>query len=469
MPAASLVLLWVSLLTTAQDRAELVRQLGSPRYAEREAAGSTLRALGREALDVLRPARESRDPEVRNRASDLVAEIEAGLLVEPTLVRLRYRQQTIAEIVRDLESQSETSINFLPETAPEWTTRRLTLERPEPVPLWTALDELCRAGGLFLSPVGPIMMGPPATVPRAPAVAALTPIAAPLPPDEVSGPFRVSVHNIEYHKGRLFQPAGPLGTVPAPVAPNGGGRPGQPAGLPTAGVTTESFQITLQLQAEPRISVAQEGPARLLEAVDDLGQSLVPAQAAQAVPNAGGFQNLSGGGSTPLQVPLPLSMPRRPGTTIKRLKGKIPVAVIARKPGPLVIPLTEKDKLFENGSIAIKIHGVKQEQAQGFTLIDLTVKSKVEAEPNRVGFGPEFMIFRHNPGNPQSQVELVDDQNRPLQQWFAIQPQPGNDGMRMTVRVMPSPNVGPPAAIRHYELSRTSTDVDFELRDIPMP
>jgi uncharacterized protein (TIGR03067 family) len=55
---------------------KLVRQLGSPKFDEREAAAGRLEALGEPALEALRKALRSEDPEVRRRARGLVDAIE---------------------------------------------------------------------------------------------------------------------------------------------------------------------------------------------------------------------------------------------------------------------------------------------------------------------------------------------------------------------------------------------------------
>jgi len=68
-------------LLAPPDAAEidrLVRQLGSPRFAQREAAAKGLEAVGEGALDALRKAAGgSKDPEVRRRAGLLVEAIES--------------------------------------------------------------------------------------------------------------------------------------------------------------------------------------------------------------------------------------------------------------------------------------------------------------------------------------------------------------------------------------------------------
>ena len=62
---------------TASDIARLIAQLGSSRFAEREAAGKKLAAIGEPALERLRQAaQQNPDPEVGRRAEALVASIE---------------------------------------------------------------------------------------------------------------------------------------------------------------------------------------------------------------------------------------------------------------------------------------------------------------------------------------------------------------------------------------------------------
>jgi hypothetical protein len=61
---------------------ELVARLGSPRFAEREAAAESLKRLGDAALPALREARSARDPEIRIRATKLREEIEADTLLK---------------------------------------------------------------------------------------------------------------------------------------------------------------------------------------------------------------------------------------------------------------------------------------------------------------------------------------------------------------------------------------------------
>ena len=76
MAGISLVL--AMLLGQAPDRdpADLLRQLGSATYAEREAAMAALEELGPAALPALRAAGRSKHPYVRHRAAASIATIE---------------------------------------------------------------------------------------------------------------------------------------------------------------------------------------------------------------------------------------------------------------------------------------------------------------------------------------------------------------------------------------------------------
>lgn len=61
------------------DLPALIRGLGADLHQERERASAALRAAGDSALEVLREATTSDDPEVRHRASVLLSELELGI------------------------------------------------------------------------------------------------------------------------------------------------------------------------------------------------------------------------------------------------------------------------------------------------------------------------------------------------------------------------------------------------------
>src|SRR5262245_47460051 len=76
----------------AREAAQLVEKLGSADFAEREAAMKRLDELGAIALDELRAACKSDNPEIADRAKELVRKIERRVssdkALAPTTVEL---------------------------------------------------------------------------------------------------------------------------------------------------------------------------------------------------------------------------------------------------------------------------------------------------------------------------------------------------------------------------------------------
>ena len=93
-----------------------------------------------------------------------------------------------------------------------------------------------------------------------------------------SGPFRVSLISLHYQRDVAFNSvvAGFPRRVAVPPAPVP-----LPPGLNIAAAegpsVSEQFYAQVQVAAEPRLSLSLNGPLKILEAVDDRGQSLLPA------------------------------------------------------------------------------------------------------------------------------------------------------------------------------------------------
>lgn len=476
MHIAHLVL--ISLLTFAGPSPEdLVTRLGSPRFSEREQAASTLRDLGRDALTALRAARQADDLEVRTRVRALIEEIETNLMVQPTRVRLNFQDQPIADVAHALGEQANVTINLVENNLVALRNTRVSLVESEPVPFWKALEELCQAGHLQINQ-GVQIVGVGATN-RQP-VLNLIPSALPTPPSATSGPFRVAVTSLVDHKERNFTPTTPI-AIHAPIAirngvivhrrvnPNANAKHNDSR----PGVTSENFSMSLLVMAEPRMSIAIDGAVKVIEALDDLGNSLALPDAAGPIQHNSGYNGMAHvNGSTNLVLPVPLKMPEKPGRSIERFKATIPVVVMARKDDPLVVPLdaANRDRTFKNENITLTIHDVTQEPGQPFINIDLSFHflQPIADGPHGGAISQEFLTFRQNHANSQNQIEILDDQGRPYHQWFPFQPHPSDDGTRMSVRLMPADGVGPPAQIRFYDLSRTATEIDIELSEIPL-
>jgi hypothetical protein len=425
--------LWTLLgSATESDASALVSRLGAGRYAQRRAAAEALERLGRPALPALRKARAARDPEVRARAAELVERIESGLMVRPTLVRLDYRERPLPEVVADLSRQSGMSLTLDPEGIREWTGRRVTLREPGPLPFWDALDRLCREARLHFE-VGPRL---------APGVGEPTlgvELADGVEPGASwnSGPFRVELVSLDYQRHRQVK-----------GAPRGPEPPG----------ASEQFQAQVLIQAEPRLLIAPAGPLRLIEAVDDRGQSLaLPAEG-----EAGDEPSFDFAPVAPLHAGVELKYPERPGRWIRRLRGTIPLVVAARQAEPLVIPLADAGgKTFRRGDLTVSVGSIRPEPNEAQTLIDLTFERG--GAPGATGTGPVVpSLFL------EQQVEVRDGRGRP----FVLFPQEttvhGGE-VRMTLALSPSDGASAPAQLRYYGLTRARAEVTFEFADVRMP
>jgi hypothetical protein len=152
---------------TPQRVAQLITQLGSNKFREREAASAALDAMGQPALCSLQKAIRDRDPEVSRRAEILANRIQRRVqtahLLAPMRIRLLFDNTPVTEAVaelakksgyhielRDSEPSSRSKIGWETELR-EPTLRlldpRITLDTGETT-FWEAMDLLCRRVGL---------------------------------------------------------------------------------------------------------------------------------------------------------------------------------------------------------------------------------------------------------------------------------------------------------------------------------
>jgi hypothetical protein len=476
MGLAALVM-GIGILATGQataDAGALVGQLGSARYGERQAATEALEKLGVEALPALRAARGSEDPEVRQRVRAILSRIESERMVRATMLRLDFVDRPLPEVVSEIAQKSGIALQLMPPDPVAWRGRRVTLKSEVAVPFWAALDQLCEAAQVRPVPnMGGMAEG------RGGLVLSTGSIGEAGPTSD-RGPFRTVITQTNYHVVRSFGSA--LGTPFEPalvIGPNG--RPLVDAARPGAagaeGRRSVSFGIEAQILVEPRMAVVQTGPPRLTAAVDDLGQSLVPTE---GVPGAGGMRSgMVMGGVGGLQISIALKPPERFGSRIVDLEGTVPVIATARKDEPLVIPLAGAvGKTFESEDASVTIHAVDPapNNPPGGTLVELSIRPKatVGDNPAEMGGGGlmaqgQFLGLTRMPGSGQGPIEVADAQGRIYRQWFPRSSQANMEEIRMTLALLSSEGVGPPAEIRYYGMSRTPTEVGFHFKDVPMP
>jgi hypothetical protein len=256
----------------------LVARLGSNLFREREAATRELDDLGPAALDALRQAAQTGDPETRRRATTLIDRISARLdtarILAPTLVELDYKNLPLAEALQDLSRRTGLRI-VSPEQA-RLPNRTVTVATG-PVPLWRAVEQFCRKADLhewdgFTPLPGGVL---PEPTPASQQVPVLLPqgqvIFRAARPTRIAPPINL-VALLDGPGPAL--PAHHAGAVRVRCLP-----PNTP--FPAAGPASDDVILPLQVSAEPRLNW-QPLDVRVDRAVDDQGQVLKAAAAAAA-------------------------------------------------------------------------------------------------------------------------------------------------------------------------------------------
>jgi hypothetical protein len=480
------------------DPAALVEKLGSARYAEREAA-KALENFGSKALPALRAALKSKDPEVRTRARALINKIEGNLLTQETLVRLDFNDVTPEEIAKSLSQQAgfEVRLSFQGPQAG----KRVTLRDSKPVPFWSAIDRLCESAQLTCQPQNSFMPGQAG----APWGLNLSYQFDPLtPPTCHHGPFRISVVNLSYQSNINFHMSAQTMLAQMRAGARGmdlalrkdAGRPLEPTHTGARGPAAQAdgekrgkaparsvqFAAHLQIVPEPRMALSSVGSLELLEAIDDLGNSLLPASRGEET--ALGRRGMTGpmdmmAFSMPAtfmaHVTAELHRPDTPGQVIKKLRGTVEVSVSARRSNPLVIPLEgAAGKTFQNDEFHIVVNSLGTDQVSRQDLIELAIENLDEHFPDesanglapgmRPGvFGRAAPLFRLNASHWPIQVVDSTGQN------VFFQATVDRDSGRVTLHMPPRPGMAQAKEIRVSSLVRATVKIPFEFTNLPMP
>jgi hypothetical protein len=248
---------------------QLIEQLGSGKFDEREKATAELDAIGAPALDKLRKAVQAEDAEVRRRAEELVVRIEkraeSSRVLAPRKVHLVYKDTPLTEAIADFQKKSGYPIR-LHDPENKLKDQTVTLDTGETT-FWHALGMFCDKAGLVEATMQDLVQ----------------PIRPPQPPN--------------------FQPGVPLKGVPQPL-------PAVPPAAPPQAVPGAAGQGAAQAGAVPPGRVIRAQPA----------QPAVPAVPLPPPPPVppGGF----GGGGAVWGAPMMPAMPAGPGAQIILIAGK---------------------------------------------------------------------------------------------------------------------------------------------------
>lgn len=439
MLAAWLIGAAATSLVGSPDPTALVHRLGAPRFADREGASTELEKLGRQALPALRQAAGSGDPEIRDRAASLIGRIERQRLVRPTSVALDLKDVPLETALDALEARSGLALRVDPSADPAWKARKVTLQANEPIPFWQALDRICQAGGIRQS----TPLNPPSD--RGERAIRLVPGDPETYPTSYSGPFRIRL------LGLRKQQRGAAGLL-----------------------------ARIEVAAEPGLNISPTSPLKILGAVDEKGQAMLPPRATEGTNPSGGRRPADD--ASPLTWEVLLTLPDVPGKRIERLRGEVSVSIGARQPDPQAFPLnTAEGKAFRVGDATVRVDRVIQQPGlrldrDAFVQVNLQISRESAAADQ---FPPRAFRNGRPPALPISaatertlrQIEFLDPKGNRCEKTVAQTNIDFAGGERLILVVRPAPGAGGGTAgeIVVHDLIRARTDVPFEFKKVLMP
>jgi hypothetical protein len=294
---------------SARESARLVEKLGSPDFAEREAATKRLDELGPQALDDLRAACKSEDPEIADRAKDLVRKIErrvaSARTLAPTLVELDAKDVPLDDVLAALSKQIGYDVVLGGPKADELAAKKLSVTTGK-VPFWTAVVQVCEAADLKLAVAGGFVA--PGSLPYRG--------RANQPRGAVPGaPLRVASKSEE---AVVLEARGAAKKRPACVH---GAVLVEAVELPNGAANPDASAAVLQFWPEPKIMWEVVARTKVTKATDEKGQKLLP------------DVTIPPPAPAPQPGIQPVGLGAAPVTTVKLMKVNVRQTVVKFQPG----------------------------------------------------------------------------------------------------------------------------------------
>jgi hypothetical protein len=479
---------------------QLVAQLGSGKYAQREAASKALDKLGAASLPALQTAAQSSDAEVRSRASRLLERIrdriETARLLGGKQVRLVFKDTPVLDAVAQLKKQTGYDIQIIGEGT-GLLGRRITLDTGDTT-FWKALEQFCRKAGLAEkrpsstnSPSGELILfdGKGRIVEMSPrALSGLSPLfhdprlfladaKAPSLPTHHAGAIRIQA-------------------LPPAKFPAGKGPPGEkPINLNQVnledllherGPKPGEVSINLDVLPEPSLSWLGVWQMRIDKAVDDKGQILKqPELYTQAEPSAQEpemailMEELAGTRMSrdPRKIPVRLKLAKQPSRILKELSGTLTIRVLM--PQPLITVdniLNASGKPFKSrDGTRLKIVEVKEEKDG-----NVEIRVQVEGEQvlgsdwrlGRVVRRKGFVSIETTPMANSSTFSLLDSKGNSYSlkktSWAPVMD--GNGKVQEERLIFqPQKGQGKASQLVFTNPRAVALEIPFTLRDVPLP
>jgi HEAT repeat protein len=413
----------------------LIDQLGDLDYRKRDEAARRLDAMGEKALPYLRAARKHTDPEVRRRAAELLGPIEYATVLAPKRVTLTLEKKTAAEVIQALGKQTGYAIDLAPGPAPKAgkADEQFTF-RWKDVPLWQALDEVCRAAGLGLQQsFGDTHLRLQAQGRCAPYVCQ-------------AGAFCITAGGFQQTRTIDF-------------SASARGRPEV--------ARWDEMMFAFTVHAEPRLPLLGVGEPHFTAAYDDEGNSMIPPAGSQRTdppnPQLFGYRpgRYSYGGQRMLTLTgqANLCRPSSKAGAVKLLSGTVPVTVLVeQKPEVVTEHLADaKGKKLRAGSTTFVVEDVTETAAKQ-TQVRLSI-----TDDDSFSSGPNDYTWMNS---LWGRLEVYDEKGKRMTNNGNSWSGNGPNHVNMTMTYAAG---GKPTKLVYHVWTTLNTQLAFEFKGLPLP
>lgn len=398
----------------------VLERLGSPDYKTREAAQRVLESYGPEHLAALRKALESTtSAEIRKRLGSRVQAHERNEILGPKRLTLHMVNQPLAEVVKEIVRQTGYQIQNQSGNNP-----KISIDA-ENQTFWEVLDRVCLAAGLTVyhnEGQGMVLSYNDY----------FTPVVV------YRDTFKIVPNNFSYNKTINF---GPL--------------PRNPLNHQSR---HESLSFAFTISAEPKLPIMTVGQPRILEAVDDQGRSMAPAQP----PHESNYYSYSGYRTYQYGTSVNLNWVHKDSRVVKRLRVSVPVTLLAHQKPEIVVddlPKVKKQK-YTGANSEILIEEFK-EPNKGQYHIKLTARNTAASAAHDYSWANSI---------PQ-RMEVFDAKGRKLfQQGYNYE---NSSPTHLQATFMYGTNgdatIGTPHKLVYNHWGMMQHQIDFEFKDLPLP
>lgn len=399
----------------------LVAKLGNRDYKIREAAQRALEVRGVETLPELKKTLESTgSAEVRRRLQGMVASLERIQILSPKRLTIKARNQPAATVIAEVSKKTGYTMQLQGQPRGD-----ITLDMTNAT-FWEVIDSVCNQAGLamyYSDAQGGMMFQQQDNM---------------WPHVCYQGPFKVVATSFNYNKTMSF----------GPIQRNPGSNQ----------MRHESLTFAFNVHSESKLPFLTIGQARVVEAVDDLGNSMKPATA----PHETNFYHYNHYRTNQSASQINLLWPNKEAKAVRVLRGVIPVTLLGEQKPEVIVDdiLKVKAKKFTGPNVEVEVVEVKEPQ-KGQYHVKMNVRNLAPnathdySWTNSIHQRIEFLDAKGNKYHSQGHNWENSSPNH-VQATFMF----GSNG---------AATVGPPARLVYNHWSIITHSIDFEFKDLQLP